>query len=281
LEIDPASGTRKAEHAVSEGSFLRDIAVAGDRLGGYGNGMLVQYSLTERRLVDQFSVIDSPTPRPTEGIGANPITGEFIVRPYGHPSLVAARDGRRLESPIRDTPLTDHSMDFAASPDGSTLFVTDILRRSIARFVRVDDAPAPTLVGGAGGAVDASQPPALSADSALQIPGWEPLTEASWTDALQSQWGIFALLHHDGSPATQRFVTQVLSSDAIGKRLLNLPRLAFAGTAEERPAKVPASTWTKAPELILLSNMGAPLARFPVTATPQEIQATLNLLEVP
>ncbi len=142
LRLNPETGAQQGTPVeLQSGLFLRDIAINDGELAAYGNGNFVEFNIPASGVVARKQLLANSTPRATEGIGMNPATGEFIVRPIDTADLLTIRREDALSTPVEPTQLSRHTVDFACAPDGSALFVSDLLRKEIIRYRR--SAPRP------------------------------------------------------------------------------------------------------------------------------------------
>ena len=266
-ELDPTTGATKRSILVQSGAIFRDLAVRGNSVGFFGAGRFVQYDLTTSSIVMDRQVHAGATPRATEGVGVNPLTGEFIVRPPETTDLYSLRDNQVVVSPTSLDSVSKHCVDFAVSPDGTVLYVSDLLNKRIQMFKR---GAAPATVAGATAAT-----PAVAA-----VGGWIALTDANFGSAiLESPSGVIAVLHHKADDAAKQFHDRLMSDAAVAARISRLPRLSYMeGTL--RPTALPETTWAKTPELLIIGGSGEVIARFGASASPREVLDTMNILDV-
>lgn len=260
VALDADTGVPQGEPIVLQsGAFLRDLAVHGDTFAAFGNGTYVERRLAAAGPGTTRSLMAGATPRATEGIGVNPATGEFIVSPIDTNELLSVRGEALLASPTRSADISRHLTDFATSPDGATLYVSDFIRQRIVRFTR-------------GGAPSA---PAPASDAARH---WAPYSPEAWNQATAGKPTFLALFLGDDGAASLEFRRKTLDTPELSGRLSVMPCL-IAG--KETPG-LPPGINAKAvpPALFLLDTSGQVLARFGATSGQQEILETIKLLEV-
>lgn len=240
---------------IRRGTFLRDLAVSGPVFAAYGNGTYVErrLGLAEPDVVLQLA--PSVGPRATEGIGVNPATGEFHVRPMDASGLLSLRGQQRVPSPLSPEETSTHFADVAVATDGSTLYASDFLRQRLLRFRRVIP--------------DATATPVVEAP-------WATYTAAAWADAISSRPTFVAVFHHDDSVESAAFRRRLGPPGALGQSLAAVPRLEVPAEATQLPDALRAAG---GPALYFLAADGSLLARFAPASTDEEIEESMDLIE--
>lgn len=260
-ELNAVTGSEVQSFDLSAGAYLRDIAFANNTLGAFGAGTFVEYDLNTNKTLSVQKLMENAVPRPTEGIGSNRITGEFIVRPPDTSDLMSLGGGNKLVSKTDSAEVSIHTVDFAVSPDGNSLYVSDLRNKSIDLFKR--------------------QSPATVGPTVSGLSGWNFLNEQNWKTATEYKSGVIAVYYYNNSPVSQQFQQQVLLAPIIAPKLAKLPRL-FQLESTPIPAELnlPKNAFTSAPALILLSSTGQVLARLGSSAGVEEVYDKMESLRI-
>ena len=254
LEINPQTGGLVRTHTLQRNAYLRDIAVQGDRLGAFGNGIFLEYDLETQTVLNKLPIPGSTSPRPTEALGVHPQRPEFFMRPPTTTTLQTVQNGVLSTQEFASSHLSNHSVDFAFSPSGEFLYTSDIIARRIVRY-RLTSTP---------------------------LHPWDSLASLDELISADSSTSHTLLLVMDDSPTSQDFERHLVSSTPLYQATEGMVKrkLEFTDSAGEIQIGDTSFARNSLPILILLErDTNHLLAQFTSTSTLDEILATVDLLE--
>ncbi|MDX1973818.1 MAG: serine/threonine-protein kinase [Candidatus Sumerlaeia bacterium] len=254
LEINPQTGALVRTHTLQRNAYLRDIAVQGDRLGAFGNGIFLEYDLETQTVLNKLPIPGSTSPRPTEALGVHPQRPEFFMRPPTTTTLQTVQNGVLTTQEFASSHLSNHSVDFAFSPSGEFLYTSDIIARRIVRY-RLTSTP---------------------------LHPWDSLASLDELFTADSSTSHTLLLVMDDSSTSQDFERHLVSSTPLYQATEGMVKRKLEFTDSAGEIQIGDTTFGRnsLPILILLErDTNHLLAQFTSTSTLDEILATVDLLE--
>lgn len=282
---DAATGAAAGDPiTLRAGGLFRDIALTGNTLGAYGNGLFAEVNLTSSTAPQVTILMENMTPRSTEGLGADPVTGAFVLRAFESPSLLSVRGEDKVLISATNPAFSGHFVDLAVSPDGKALYASDLLRKAIHVF-RTPGAvqsPTPTPARPTGVAQQRQTPAASTpADPAQPVEGgWREYSEEGWTTALSRGPKFMALLQMERNARGRAFWNAIVKNESVSKKLEFVPAF-WKNVAGPGSLDPHGNMMGTPPELVVYdAASGKAVARFGSDATAEEILETLTLLDI-